>query len=82
MDGTCPSTLGRYAGLGRRRADRKGKMKNASPAFAGEAFSVVRGDTVSGETSSGGADSQTKEPLECNLFLDFFARLKTCPVSV
>jgi hypothetical protein len=25
-----------------------GKMKNASPAFAGEAFSVVWGDIVSG----------------------------------
>ena len=82
MDGASPTTLGRHAGLGRTRANRAGEMKNASPAFAGEAFSVVWGTLFRGETSSGGRNSQTKEPLECNLFLDFFARLKTRPVSV
>ena len=47
MDASLPASVD-ASRLGRTGAETIGKMKNASPAFAGEAFSVVWGDIVSG----------------------------------
>ena len=54
-------------------------MKNASPAFAGEAFSVVRGDTVSGGNNLWGWRNSNEGTAGVQLIFGFFRSSQNTP---
>jgi hypothetical protein len=53
-------------------ADDLRKMKNASPAFAGEAFSIVWGRHCFGGNNCWGFEDSTKATAETQLIFQFF----------